>query len=173
MVELFTILSVSNAFRLLGSGELKVVTINGREKNLSQMPFGFWVLGNWSAAARAKALRLCLKCLSAFGFWGTGRRTDYRTSKPRLKCLSAFGFWGTYERPTYRVRKMRVSNAFRLLGSGELLVRLAGPCLEQGVSNAFRLLGSGEPGSNGCTQHRKNKSLKCLSAFGFWGTPSL
>ena len=39
---------------------------------LSQMPFGFWVLGNRKAQALAQYVDTHgLKCLSAFGFWGT------------------------------------------------------------------------------------------------------
>ena len=62
-----------------------------------------------------------------------------------LKCLSAFGFWGTEKKFEYFDLWNIVSNAFRLLGSGEPSVLLAV------LSNS-------------------DSSLKCLSAFGFWGT---
>jgi len=64
---------VSNAFRLLGSGELVNVGDEADKlETLSQMPFGFWVLGNSKRKPlnRRKSLK-SLKCLSAFGFWGT------------------------------------------------------------------------------------------------------
>ena len=112
------------------------------------MPFGFWVLGNAreGIAIRA-ALEEGLKCLSAFGFWGTRESEEQGKAQPGgLKCLSAFGFWGTSSWvETRRLHDGMVSNAFRLLGSGELRVDTKG--------------WAGLPG------------LKCLSAFGFWGTP--
>ena len=90
--------------------------------------------------------RICLKCLSAFGFWGTGLLPQ----EPKL-----FGC---------------VSNAFRLLGSGE---QVEGQTIElpNHVSNAFRLLGSGEHDLKPNKPTKPTKRLKCLSAFGFWGTP--
>ena len=89
---------------------------------------------------------LRLKCLSAFGFWGTGgitAKTDDRTRC--LKCLSAFGFWGTRPSAKCGDPPNPVSNAFRLLGSGELNFT-----------------------KRRCQQ--SSTGLKCLSAFGFWGT---
>ena len=61
-----------------------------------------------------------------------------------LKCLSAFGFWGTKAHELSIEELINVSNAFRLLGSGEpsTLPLRAATCAP--VSNAFRLLGSGE-----------------------------
>ena len=134
---------VSNAFRLLGSGEH---TLKATESNLrsprSQMPFGFWVLGNHSTTTTiSSTAQSRLKCLSAFGFWGTTR--IYKTPHPpppRLKCLSAFGFWGTE-------------------------VRIAELVFESGVSNAFRLLGSGEPETGRETVRRVYQSQM---PFGFW-----
>ena len=112
---------VSNAFRLLGSGEPRQGWDDPSRFALSQMPFGFWVLGN-------------------------------DASKNALLSVAA------------------VSNAFRLLGSGEL-EPFFWVCHEIiWVSNAFRLLGSGEPCMESGTQPRRRRSLKCLSAFGFWGT---
>ena len=141
--------SVSNAFRLLGSGE----------------PI--------DAAALAKLVAASLKCLSAFGFWGT-RLPDHRHRQRRLgvsnafrllgsgeqsanrggadppvvglKCLSAFGFWGTAQcHRAFHLGGYIVSNAFRLLGSGGLS--------PAPIGKVSRLI-----------------CLKCLSAFGFWGT---
>ena len=64
--------AVSNAFRLLGSGELSMKiqkqTFTG---GMSQMPFGFWVLGNSLVTNQCGNTWSGLKCLSAFGFWGT------------------------------------------------------------------------------------------------------
>ena len=86
-----------------------------------------------------------------------------------------FGFWvlgnrgaGVAEQNNLR----RVSNAFRLLGSGERIWAGRSPRRhEDGVSNAFRLLGSGGPdGELLLTGKLSGLGLKCLSAFGFWGT---
>ena len=136
---------VSNAFRLLGSGEL-----------LHWMPLPY-PPGEG------------LKCLSAFGFWGTKHNTtSYSEAQHRLKCLSAFGFWGTITTLRDLRSKVRVSNAFRLLGSWELTPYQSVPkssklsqmpfgfwvlgdgtlatgmmASRRRVSNAFRLLGSG------------------------------
>ena len=114
----------------------------------SQMPFGFWVLGNIHTPKLGyKVINNSLKCLSAFGFWGTlimsasilpadchvsnafrllgsGELTNAEIETmwmmPSLKCLSAFGFWGTAKSEAKAKAKKAVSNAFRLLGSGEL-----------------------------------------------------
>ena len=64
----------------------------------------------------------------------------------------------------------RVSNAFRLLGSGELNASIGELKKKESVSNAFRLLGSGEQLYD-FLEAGELPSLKCLSAFGFWGTP--
>ena len=99
------------------------VTTTGNQ-SWSQMAFGFWVLGNTiSPAPIANCANGRLKCLSAFGFWGTEHTPDAgkRHSKSRLKCLSAFGFWGTQQRDDITCANCQVSNAFRLLGSGERL----------------------------------------------------
>ena len=141
---------------------------------------------------------LSLKCLSAFGFWGTSPSTQAQAKPPScLKCLSALGFWGTplfrpfahtlhtwsqmpfgfwvlgncSRTPKSPARADPVSNAFRLLGSGELGQRTGqsrATCYA--VSNAFRLLGSGEPKAGKMEPCQKKMRLKCLSAFGFWGT---
>ena len=115
---------------------------------------------------------------------------------PGLKCLSAFGFWGTLYLSTNCSGSGGVSNAFRLLGSGELRPSFRNSPRYNPVSNAFRLLGSGEqnlakikatwpemsqmpfgfwvlgnPKNAANTTNPNKMSLKCLSAFGFWGTP--
>ena len=137
----------------------------------SQMPFGFWVLGNKKTrhsiskrnALVSNAFRLlgsgeqflqnnCLQviCVSnAFRLLGSGEPslTNSPSGKWRgLKCLSAFGFWGTC-----RCWNQTQHN-------------------KQRVSNAFRLLGSGEHGSGQIVEAQRLVGLKCLSAFGFWGT---
>ena len=91
-------IAVSNAFRLLGSGE-PIVGEAGTLKvpASSQMPFGFWVLGNPPQKKNQSKKNESLKCLSAFGFWGTPIHRQYTNLSRRS-----------------------VSNAFRLLGSGEL-----------------------------------------------------
>ena len=163
------------------------------------MPFGFWVLGNGQPSVwRASVRRSRLKCLSAFGFWGTYTRvTSVRLLVTSLKCLSAFGFWGTFPRvggPTQLIPRLKCLSAFGFWGTSggnrhSVEVSLCLKCLSAfgfwgtvpcaincltspiGVSNAFRLLGSGEPVNK---ETRKSfalaKRLKCLSAFGFWGT---
>ena len=124
------------------------------------MPFGFWVLGDYNQTKRY--LSEFIRVSNAFRLLGSGerrRRYGYQFSCwQRLKCLSAFGFWGTRKDSFKASKKTLVSNAFRLLGSGELTRRanLQPLCL---VSNAFRLLGSGEPWeafANAC--HRRNVS---------------
>ena len=85
-----------------------------------------------------------------------------------------FGFWvlgnqiGKFEAEGLNL----VSNAFRLLGSGERLILGKRERSSFLVSNAFRLLGSGEQRlpQVSATEHFR---LKCLSAFGFWGTRGL
>ena len=89
------------------------------------MPFGFWVLGN-----------------------AQGRKNGKGLLRSSLKCLSAFGFWGTNQTQRQPTRGLSVSNAFRLLGSGER------------SDTDFSL-------------QWQSHSLKCLSAFGFWGTHGL
>ena len=114
-----------------------------------------------------------LKCLSAFGFWGTGRDLSHGPTIPRgLKCLSAFGFWGTGQPSVWRasVRRSRLKclSAFGFWGTAALE-----DSLEWGdfhVSNAFRLLGSGELDPGPRRDRIQSLCLKCLSAFGFWGT---
>ena len=138
---------VSNAFRLLGSGERGIkVGLNADQEKTSQMPFGFWVLGNKQLTTRFASSICCLKCLSAFGFWGTPSK---KMKKHLYHC---------------------VSNAFRLLGSGEPKGFAQRILKALWVSNAFRLLGSGERITELEAQGYKVTSLKCLSAFGFWGT---
>ena len=139
---------VSNAFRLLGSGErlagaashpdtprgLKCLSAFGfwgththktspPQPPPSQMPFGFWVLGNAVSDIVRDAIELqSLKCLSAFGFWGTTTYTRV-TSVRLLVSQMPFGFW--------------------VLGNHS-------PPPPQQIFGGRR--------------------LKCLSAFGFWGT---
>ena len=74
--------SVSNAFRLLGSGErgkreTKVVT----NRDLSQMPFGFWVLGN--TQYKPECTEEELRSQMPFGFWVLGN-TEKRNGNVRL-----------------------------------------------------------------------------------------
>ena len=239
---------VSNAFRLLGSGEPKQALARRYQAKTSQMPFGFWVLGNpplpiikklaeitsqmpfgfwvlgnlrsksstellfpslkclsafgfwgtllktpkqWAQRAVSNAFRLlgsgelspttlntkertmCLKCLSAFGFWGTQWAQRAASDFPSicLKCLSAFGFWGTqWNLLPSCWWQSQVSNAFRLLGSGERHHLFCVCLCSTQVSNAFRLLGSGEHPSRNTACPSESPRLKCLSAFGFWGT---
>ena len=84
------------------------------------MPFGFWVLGNAQGRKNGKGLlRSSLKCLSAFGFWGTPGTTH--TAFVQFESQMPFGFWvlGDCDRPNdYCHAWNTVSNAFRLLGSG-------------------------------------------------------
>ena len=108
------------------------------------MPFGFWVLGNRKQGNRDAAL-LSLKCLSAFGFWGTSRLLVYLENNSGLKCLSAFGFWGT------QFEFISVISSIHSL-----------KCL-----SAFGFWGTEKP-RRWCNM--LTLSLKCLSAFGFWGT---
>ena len=137
------------------------------------MPFGFWVLGNTNPSPIHQSFTpLCLKCLSAFGFWGTkSTRATIEQGVAGLKCLSAFGFWGTADRPPRRRKDGTVSNAFRLLGSGER-------CgthypLRQGnrVSNAFRLLGSGE--LKGSVEATASEAVAVSNAFRLLGSGEL
>ena len=136
------------------------------------MPFGFWVLGNGGGAIVICGRCTGLKCLSAFGFWGTldeqvgssGRQTNRLkclsafgfwgtlTSKQQsmcpstsLKCLSAFGFWGTHGIARSIGANLSLSQmpfGFWVLGNDEAEVRRVVERIV--VSNAFRLLGSGE-----------------------------
>ena len=130
--------------------------------------FGFW--GTRSRCRQATRHHSRLKCLSAFGFWGTNTSVSANPpSTPCLKCLSAFGFWGTSSLAKSKIFHFWVSNAFRLLGSGELWREMRITNLRKSVSNAFRLLGSGEPPSL-ARDAGSFLGLKCLSAFGFWGT---
>ena len=110
------------------------------------MPFGFWVLGNNGATSYDMADDIVS---NAFRLLGSGeqekRQSESKDSNSRLKCLSAFGFWGT-KKPTYLspLPSKQVSNAFRLLGSGEQDFAPITRGASDPVSNAFRLLGSGE-----------------------------
>ena len=160
------------------------------------MPFGFWVLGNFWRPAEPHEHKRGLKCLSAFGFWGTSSTFTKARFQP-ARSQMPFGFWVLGNCELVRIIadiNISVSNAFRLLGSGELKPQsllLAG---HSHVSNAFRLLGSGEPHPKRGKRKGREKSqmpfgfwvlgntashnyqfnslagLKCLSAFGFWGT---
>ena len=162
---------VSNAFRLLGSGERIFVLMQARDASLlSQMPFGFWVLGNRHLIRHTPSILWGgLKCLSAFGFWGTSKRarrtpckvsqmpfgfwvlgnnqTQHNKQRQLWRSQMPFGFWVLGNFPVSRPKLGEitgVSNAFRLLGSGEpspFDIRQEG---KKFVSNAFRLLGSGE-----------------------------
>ena len=136
------------------------------------MPFGFWVLGNDENRRTGEKIRGLVS--NAFRLLGSGEH-QVRTRSRRSKIF--------------------VSNAFRLLGSGERN-RLRSGCLHAAlesqmpfgfwvlgnspstrkpgsasrVSNAFRLLGSGELSTEELGPLWKSSRLKCLSAFGFWGT---
>ena len=161
---------VSNAFRLLGSGGPRLLPTIQEPNSQSQMPFGFWVLGDRSGSIGHTFPKASLKCLSAFGFWGTlyvFLKVIVNVSRSQmpfgfwvlgdsnppalqrllhcLKCLSAFGFWGTYQAKPSTKKRHGVSNAFRLLGSGGHRIHAQQSTIEK-------------------------TSLKCLSAFGFWGT---
>ena len=132
----------------------------------SQMPFGFWVLGNLEAL---QILFSAIVSQMPFGFWVLGNGMRLRN----VLSLSA------------------VSNAFRLLGSGEPSSRRATPAPSLGsqmpfgfwvlgnhgkskksarqraqVSNAFRLLGSGEPMMFVC--RTRNPPTLSQMPFGFW-----
>ena len=85
---------VSNAFRLLGSGELSMPLGPVFFPFGSQMPFGFWVLGNASQENTTDANGVVS---NAFRLLGSG--------EPRSAANFIFSYC--------------VSNAFRLLGSGE------------------------------------------------------
>ena len=106
-----------------------------------------------------------LKCLSAFGFWGTALGTA-EAYKAIHRSQMPFGFWvlGNGENAMKARRPFSVSNAFRLLGSGEL-----GGGAEQTmkihVSNAFRLLGSGERITDEAALEIAKRSQM---PFGFW-----
>ena len=111
------------------------------------MPFGFWVLGNKHAVCTMAYLTPHgLKCLSAFGFWGT--KSFPQGQVWRHNVSNAFRLLGSGEPKNGRWMRgegMRVSNAFRLLGSGEQIIYGTRNRSEKHtVSNAFRLLGSGE-----------------------------
>ena len=91
-------IKVSNAFRLLGSGELKSIVARKRFYLFeSQMPFGFWVLGNPGFAKCGEVAEIYVS--NAFRLLGSGELVKgiYGSEglKISLKCLSAFGFWGT------------------------------------------------------------------------------
>ena len=138
---------VSNAFRLLGSGELDYIVRKAKKEGMG------------------------LKCLSAFGFWGT-RKINYYPSWGFSPSQMPFGFWvlGNENNLIYVAVTRAVSNAFRLLGSGEQrqLFRVAAGasgCLK--CLSAFGFWGTMKKIKN-LTPHPL--SLKCLSAFGFWGT---
>jgi len=131
------------------------------------MPFGFWVLGNSAWKNPPYRQPICLKFLSAFGFWGTIiKKTDGGRVMASLKCLSAFGFWGT-EDGTIEVpaggQSLKCLSAFGFWGTAEAL----GSGIKKAsiVSNAFRLLGSGEPRNS-----PRNKRVRRPSQmpFGFW-----
>jgi len=137
---------VSNAFRLLGSGELSMPLGPVFFPFGSQMPFGFWVLGNSAWKNPPYRQPICLKFLSAFGFWGTIiKKTDGGRVMASLKFLSAFGFWGTL--------------------SSHKLSKIAALSLK--FLSAFGFWGT-EDGT--IEVPAGGQSLKCLSAFGFWGT---
>ena len=66
----------------------------------SQMPFGFWVLGNLGKLSQT--LAIVAMSQMPFGFWVLGNldrlQMGYFPIHTSLKCLSAFGFWGTRKR---------------------------------------------------------------------------
>ena len=88
---------VSNAFRLLGSGEHRQRYRHRQQGVESQMPFGFWVLGN--------------------------HQTRLKPFEPPDASQMPFGFWvlGNTQQHDKYIHTIDVSNAFRLLGSGERL----------------------------------------------------
>ena len=61
------------------------------------MPFGFWVLGDGKNTHRIETLWQAVS--NAFRLLGSGGRIIaakvYSEPLTSLKCLSAFGFWGT------------------------------------------------------------------------------
>ena len=136
------------------------------------MPFGFWVLGNLcdeQGAAPASVVS------NAFRLLGSGERIllalDLDATLPRSQM--PFGFWvlgNTANIACFERLLQAVSNAFRLLGSGERKTLIPSDLQDLQVSNAFRLLGSGERKSQQFGKRPSVWSLKCLSAFGFWGT---
>ena len=141
---------VSNAFRLLGSGEQADAMLDRKDWSFeSQMPFGFWVLGNHEGIlCGSGCYYLGLKCLSAFGFWGTGC-IWIELGQPYQQSQMPFGFW--------------------VLGNA------SNPQVASGVQRSqmpfgFWVLGNETPAT---ATTPATPSLKCLSAFGFWGTAGL
>ena len=161
------------------------------------MPFGFWVLGDtaWVDAITfliqvSNAFRLLgsggrqpspqsyrgtFKVSNAFRLLGSGgrpRRKRKRTTRtPSLKCLSAFGFWGTDSGPL-QIHWLKVSSqmpfGFWVLGD----------CPENRQCKQIRHVSQmpfgfwvlGDLPLKVATCAPRRGSLKCLSAFGFWGT---
>ena len=74
-------------------GNKKSMAKGRRDKIMSQMPFGFWVLGNFLRRRQLKIQRsLSLKCLSAFGFWGTSE-IHFNIQRITETSQMPFGFW--------------------------------------------------------------------------------
>ena len=111
------------------------------------MPFGFWVLGN--RAAKPEGLSGWIRSQMPFGFWVLGNAARV--------CLAALHIW-------------QVSNAFRLLGSGELKPSTISNASYGAVSNAFRLLGSGELDER---QQRQGRKDSVSNAFRLLGSGEL
>ena len=142
--EPFRFRHVSNAFRLLGSGELEIIEASVNE--VAIVSNAFRLLGSGERLNRSgvqKRVLKGLKCLSAFGFWGTGasRRQSRQRSPPSQM---PFGFW--------------------VLGNYRAGIQQR--CVRDDVSNAFRLLGSGEPQDNDLGL--EGYALQSQMPFGFW-----
>ena len=117
-VALATGLKCLSAFGFWGTAQVEEYLL---QHLLSQMPFGFWVLGDQSQ--HDSVIAMIPRSQMPFGFWVLGDTAPRRTESNmelRLKCLSAFGFWGTKGRVATIANDKKVSNAFRLLGSGGL-----------------------------------------------------
>ena len=148
MSDIETLCNVSNAFRLLGSGERHQIRQQRRDQLRVSNAFRLLGSGEQSGSSVASSTaKPCLKCLSAFGFWGT-ESVEAAAMMWLGESQMPFGFWVLGNRGGCQPGGHffpRVSNAFRLLGSGEHI--------PVEVDTIITKLG-----------------LKCLSAFGFWGT---
>ena len=134
------------------------------------MPFGFWVLGNRSSHRQLHPARRAVS--NAFRLLGSGERSlGWAMAWPmNIMSQMPFGFWvlGNSSNALMSATPLpSVSNAFRLLGSGELrLSALQSKSTSATVSNAFRLLGSGEPTWN--SRKPPQPSAASQMPFGFW-----
>ena len=136
------------------------------------MPFGFWVLGN----AAWKSLPFLRPILSQmpFGFWVLGNRrsqNETRNKNTRLKCLSAFGFWGTVPKQSNFIAESWGSQmpfGFWVLGNVQSGISIQAFVIESQMPFGFWVLGN--QSSTTFKLLGSRLGLKCLSAFGFWGT---